>query len=136
MPRTARPRGSADCPPSSLVQINWNLLDEATAEVTAWLQFCYDAMEKPDGGRADLQPDPFYARNHLLTESIVEAVVKDIELGVIQHEIDRFPAYHHNAQSVQPGEVLVRPGFTELPYEAKMALVQGLDRIMQRYRVD
>ncbi|HLE79856.1 MAG TPA: hypothetical protein VJA25_01020, partial [Dehalococcoidia bacterium] len=64
-----------------------------------------------------------------------EGVIKAIEYEVFQYEIDRYPGYHNAAQSVQPGEVLVRPGFAELPYEAKLYLVQGVDGILQRYRV-
>lgn len=108
---------------------------ECVAAITAYLQHVYDVMERDDGGRADLQPDPFYARNHVLTEGVVEGVVREIEFGVFQYEIDRFPGYHNSAQGIAPGEVLVRPGFTELPYAAKLSLVQGLDAILQQYRV-
>ncbi|MBI2911784.1 MAG: hypothetical protein HYY05_06545 [Chloroflexi bacterium] len=110
---------------------------QAVADITAWLQYVYDAIgEGEEGVRAKLQPDPFYARNPLLSEAIVEAVLHEIEFGVFQHEIDRFRDYHNAQQGIRPDEVLTRPGFTELPYPAKLCLVQGMDRILQRIRTD
>lgn len=108
---------------------------QAVADITSWLQYVYDAMEVGEEGvTGKLQPDPFYNRNGVLTDAVVERVVGEIELGIFQYEIDRFSSYHNAQQGIQPDEALIRPGFTELPYHAKLCLVQGVDRILQKIR--
>ncbi len=105
---------------------------EAVSEVTDFLQTIWQLME--DGRIATLQPDPFYPRNGVLTKEVVEGVVSAIEFDVFEFEIQKYPGYHKEHQQLEPGEKLVRPGFTELPYPQQLALVQGLDRITQCYR--
>ena len=107
----------------------------AVAEVTAWLQYIYDVMDEGESAiKTKLTPDPFYARNSLLTKDIVEQVIKTIEFEIFEHEIVNFSGYHNAMQNISPDEKLVRPGFTELPYDAKLCLVQGVDKVLQGIR--
>ena len=104
--------------------------------VATWLQSVSDRME--DGEPID--PDPFYPRNPLLTPDIVEKVVEEVE-GVFEYEMRCVPSYHYAQHGMAaplwgqpPVAPLVPPGFTTLPYPAKLALVQEIDRILQAYR--
>jgi len=106
--------------------------EEAVAEITSWLQKCWQYME--DGRVAAMQPDPFYPRNKVLTAKIVEEVTHTLEFDIFQFEIEKYPDYHRKHQGISSGEYLIRPGFTELPYHAKLFLVQGADRVLQKYR--
>jgi hypothetical protein len=84
-------------------------------------------------GRRPFQPDPFYPRNDLLTPEIVERVVDSVE-SIFESELLNYPGYHRKAQGISASEYLVAPGFRRLPYNEKLALVQGIDRIFQEYR--
>ena len=80
-----------------------------------------------------MQPDPFWHRNELLTPEIVKAIIADMEELFIS-ELQRYPAYHRNAQGISASEVLIPPGFNKLPYNQQLAVVQGLDKIYCEYR--
>ena len=82
-----------------------------------------------------MQPNPFYERNDVLTKEIVEKVITDIE-GIFAKELDKFMNYHRGAQGVHASQVLVTPALDKLPYLAQRYIVQGLDRILQEYRVE
>lgn len=106
---------------------------QAVAEITAWQQHVWDIME--EGRLETLQPDPFYERNSLLTPEVIEKVLHTVEFDILEYEIQHYPGYHYPHQGLVDGEKLVRPGFTELPDPQKLAMVQGMDRILQQYRV-
>lgn len=81
----------------------------------------------------ELQPDPFYERNELLTTEVVTSVLKSIE-DMFLNEFKKYPGYHTNAQKVSKSTVLVPPRFLKLPYPQQLAIVQGIDRIFQQHR--
>lgn len=101
---------------------------ECTAAIIEWLHQVWTLSEQGQS----VQPDPFYDRNALLTPEIVENVVNGVE-GVFLKEIAKFPGYHRNAQGLSADEVLAPPGFDRMPYEQKLAVVQGIDRICKRF---
>ena len=106
---------------------------KAVQEVTAWLQSIWRLMNQ---GRIDtLRPIPTYDRRALLTDSKVEDTVHAIE-GVFAFELENYPGYHQEAQQIKPNQHLVTPGFTGLQPLQKRALVECVDRILQKYRVE
>jgi hypothetical protein len=100
--------------------------------VNRTIEWLHHVWETTEHGR-QLQPDPFYARNALLTPDVVHHVIGSIE-GVFESELSRYPDYHRRAQGIAANEHLVPPGFDELPYAQQLAVVQGIDRIFQEYK--
>ena len=103
---------------------------DCTAEVIAWLHRVYLGME---GIESHVVPDPFYERNEVLTRTVIEAVIAGIE-AVYTNELQRYPGWHHSANHLTVNQVLVMPGYSSLPLDEQLALVQGIDRICQKYR--
>jgi hypothetical protein len=101
---------------------------ECVARTIDWLHQVWELTER---GRP-IQPDPFYDRNALLTPEVVRNVIDGIE-NLFRSELIKFPAYHREAQGIAANEYLVPPGFDTLPYNQQLALVQGVDRILQQY---
>jgi len=107
--------------------------EEAVQEVTAWLQSIWRLMNQ---GRINtLRPVPTYDRRQLLPDDKVEEVALAIE-GVFAFELENYPGWHQDAQQIKPNQHLVTPGFTGLEPLQKRALVEGVDRILQKYRVE
>ena len=106
---------------------------ECSDRVIHWLHDCWTHIH--DHTVEKLQPDPFYERNAVLTPEIVEKVIADIE-AIFVKELDKFMTYHRNAQGISSSQILVTPSFDKLPYLAQRYIVQGLDRILQEYRVE
>lgn len=113
------------------MKITSNLEEQAkcTIETIEWLHNVWNLNEQGQG----LQPDPFYERNEKLTKAVIEDVISKIE-GIFKYELEHYPSYHNNAQGISAGEKLTTPGFDKYPYEQKFAIVQGIDRIFQRYK--
>lgn len=103
--------------------------EEYKVEVISWLQQCRDILVR--GGM--LQPDPFYERRDLITPAIVDAVIGHIQ-KTYDNELKNYRTYHDTRNSIGPGQVLVAPKFASQPYEVRLAIVQGVDRIAQKYR--
>lgn len=108
---------------------NKALQAQCTVETIEWLHQAWELSEKGH----PVQPDPFYARSEKLTPEIVHMVLKTIE-DLFITEFKKYPGYHNNAQSIAKGEKLVPPGFDALPYPEQFAIVQGIDKIYQKYR--
>ncbi len=104
---------------------------ECVTEAIGWL---HQVWELTDNGRP-LQPDPFYSRNELLTPVVVKNVIESVE-AIFKTELQKYMGYHRNAQGVSTSEILVPPGFDTLTYAQQFAVVQGIDRIFQKYRLD
>lgn len=104
---------------------------ECTNRVIDWL---HQAWELTGKGRS-LQPDPFYPRREVLTPEVVYNVIANIE-GIFVSELTKYPDYHRRAQGISTSEYLVQPGFDKLTATEQLAVVQGIDRIMQEYRDD
>jgi hypothetical protein len=115
------------------VKITQNVEEQrrCTEEVFAWLSACHHKIE----ARQLLQPDPFYERNAGLTPAVVKDVLEAIEQTHL-FEFGKYPEYHRAAQGVSAGEHLVPPAYLLLPYGQQLAIVQGVDRIFQRYRAE
>lgn len=109
-----------------------SLIEQASLEVTDWLQKVWQMME--DGTVDKLRPQPKYSRRHLLTAEVIGQVVHFLEETVFQYEIDNYPGYHNEQQGIKPGEILISPQFTKLGALQQRALVEEYDRIMQQYR--
>ena len=102
---------------------------ECTARTISWLHDVWLLIEQ---GRP-VQPDPFWHRNELLTPEVVKAVIDDIEALFIK-ELEKYPAYHRQAQGISASEYLVPPGFDKLKHPEQLAVVQGIDKIFCEYR--
>lgn len=106
---------------------------EAVQEVTAWLQSIWRLM---DQGRINtLRPVPTYDRRSLLPDEKIEEVALAIE-GVFAYELENYPSWHQDAQQIKSNQHLVTPGFAGLNLLQKRALVEGVDRILQKYRAN
>lgn len=116
-----------------LIDQNFARFNVCSDRVIHWLHDCWTHIH--DNTVEKLQPDPFYERNALLTPEIIEKVITDIE-AIFVHELDKFMQYHRTAQGVSSSQILVTPSFDKLPYLAQRCIVQGLDRILQEYRVE
>ena len=106
---------------------------ECSDHVIHWLHDCWTHIH--DHTVEKLQPDPFYERNAVLTPEIVEKVIADIE-AIFVNELNKYMQYHRNAQGISSSQILITPSFDKLPYLAQRCIVQGLDRILQEYRVE
>lgn len=110
--------------------------EQATPIVTAFLQHIQDVMLQGDEAVArELQPDPFYPVK--FAGEFVEKQVVKLE-GVYTYELDNYKSYHYSehakAGKLVEGERLVPPGFPNLPYEAKLYMVQGYHKILRAVR--
>jgi hypothetical protein len=120
-----------------------------TDRVFAFLHHCWEqtggADAHADPSTFTLRVDPGYARNDQLVprneddevdESIVRKVIMELDLLMLD-EFKKFPGYHQNAQgiNVSDGEHLVITDFGSLPFDMQFAIVQGIDGIMQDYRM-
>lgn len=104
---------------------------KCTTETIEWLHQVWSLNEQGQS----VQPDPFYERNEKLTPEVIDDVISKIE-GIFIFELERYPAYHNNAQGISAGEKLAVPGFDKYPREQKLAIVQGIDKIFIRYRLE
>lgn len=101
---------------------------ECALEIVAWLHAAWEMMEKG----TVIQPNPFYARDSLLTPEVIDNVLASLE-GIFINEFKKYPGYHNQAQGIVAGEKLVPPGFDKLPLTQKRAIVQGIDRICFKF---
>lgn len=110
---------------------------QCVAETMAWFSKCWVMTGGSKGLNPDnnLSPDPFYPRNAELTPEVVDKVINDVE-SIYAHEIKTYPGYHTGAQGVDRSTQLATPRFDLLPYPQRLAIVQGVDRIFQKYRDD
>lgn len=116
-----------------------------THELIAWEHKVFDAIQ-----RGEAVPfDPFYERNAKLTADVVEACIRQHEDN-LDYEIQNFPLYHAGHQEV-PGyssEVIDSEAnrrywstrlrtqrWDLLPYQQKLAIVQGMDRVLNAHRM-
>ena len=104
---------------------------ECVKRTIAWLHDVWSLIEE---GRP-VQPDPFYPRNAVLGPEVVKAVIDDMEALFVK-ELERYPAYHRQAQGISASEYLIPPGFDKMAAGEQLAVVQGIDRIFQEYRVE
>ena len=108
-------------------------LQECSDRVIQWLHDCWVYIK--DAEAYKMQPNPFYERNDVLTPEIVDKVINDIEVIFVK-ELEKYMGYHRSAQGVHASQVLVTPAFDKLSYPCQRYIVQGIDRIMQEYRVE
>lgn len=101
------------------------------AETIGWLSACHHQIQEG----LQLQPDPFYKRSELLTPDVVNAVLATMDELFIS-EFAKYPSYHTTAQGVSASTKLVPPRFSKLSHPQKLAIVQGVDRVFQKYRVE
>lgn len=104
---------------------------QCQVETIAYLHQVWEIHER--GGM--IQPDPFYERNDVLTEEVVQNVIRNIE-DLFITELKKFPTYHKNQNNISESETLVPPGFDKMTPTEQRAVVQGIDRIFQQYRDD
>lgn len=120
-------------PAAMKVTSDTHVRQQAVDEVTDWLQNIWRLMSQ---GRINtLRPVPAYDRRKLLPDSKIEEVAEAIE-DVFAYELANYPGWHQDAQQIRPNQTLVTPGFSDLPPLQKRALVEGVDRIMQKYRAE
>ncbi len=104
----------------------------ASVEMIEWLQQVWQMMRD---GRT-LQADPFYPRNDKLTPEVVQDVLGWFET-LFAREFKNYPSYHYRAQGVDASEYkLVPPHYDRLSASQRLAIVQGVDRIAQKYRAE
>ena len=110
-------------------------------EVMAWEGHCWEVINRQG---KELTLDPFYARNELLTEDVVTAMILCHEDN-LKTEIKKYAGYHYKAQGIgdttgltsEYMQSILKPtGWDKLPYDQQFAIVQGIDQICQKYRDD
>lgn len=99
-------------------------------EQMLWLKECRDKMVAHE----PIELDPYHARTALFTHEMVTGILESIK-EKIDYELKIYGRTHHAKWQGQPYETLRTPRYLELPYEQQVAIVQGLDRIAQRYRL-
>lgn len=114
------------------ITANVNIQREITVETIEWLHQAWELLQKNQA----LQPDPFYKRNDKLTPEIVKDVLTGIEKLMLV-EFEKFDGYHRRAQGgIEPTKKLVPPRFLKLSYNHQFAIVQGIDKIFQKHKVE
>lgn len=115
-----------------------NLVAATTEKLIAWLHDFWEAERRG----APMEPDPMYSRNAELTPEVVDRIVEGIE-GVFTHEIMASPKYHadrvgtsYDGTPEGARALLVPPGWTSASPTKKLALAQGVDRIMEAARAE
>jgi len=104
-------------------------LSAYTVEVTAWLQHCYELLEAGDQDR--ILSDPWYERadgRPPLTDDEVDAVVSALDQEY-EYELGTYPEYHRNRSGAN-----ALPEFHRLSPRARRAMVEGIDRIVNKHR--
>ena len=106
---------------------------ECTTKTMAWLHECWIQMEA--GRPVMFKPD--YPRRELMTPAIVHNVLEELRL-LMEDEFKRYPGYHYDAQGIPQngGVILIPTGFEKLPYSEQLAVVCGIDEVMQEYRLE
>ena len=82
-------------------------------------------------------PDPFWARNDKLSIEVQDAVITGV-LEFIESDYTKFRNYHLGANGL-PGNSPLKlkpPKYAEMPREHKFTMVQMLDKIYQKYKVE
>lgn len=105
------------------------VVTDDTLEVIAYLQTCYEQMER--GEEDHILGDPFYQRaggKPMLTDEEVDKVVAAID-AEFATEIGQYPGYHRNRSGATH-----TPDFHRLSARARRAMVEGLDAILARHR--
>lgn len=113
------------------VRDDFQAREALTKETIAWLDACHKRLQLG----MELQADPFYKRTALLGPDVVDGVLASMD-DLFISEAKKFPGYHANAQGVSLTTPLVPPRFSKLSHPQKLAIVQGIDRIFQKFRVD
>jgi len=104
-------------------------LSAYTVEVTAWLQHCYELLEAGDEDR--ILSDPWYERADgapPLTDDEVDAVIDALDQEY-EYELGTYPEYHRNRSGANS-----LPEFRRLSPRARRAMVEGIDRIVNKHR--
>lgn len=104
---------------------------KCTAEI---VQFLHQVWLLNEQGQL-IQPDPFYERNEKLTKAVIDDVLTKLE-DVFTYELINYRSYHNTAQGISAGEKLIGPGFDKYPPEQKLAIVQGIDRIFLKFKIE
>lgn len=105
---------------------------DCTIETIEWLHQAWELLQNNQA----LQPDPFYKRNNVLTPEIVNDVLTGIDILMVK-EFEKFDSYHRRAQGgIESTKKLVPPRFLKLSYPHQLAIVQGIDRIFCKYRIE
>lgn len=104
-------------------------LSAYTLEFTDYLQQCYLLL---DAGQEDhILADPFYVRadgRAPLTDAQVDAVIAALD-HEYEVELGTYPGYHRNRSGAN-----ALPEFHRLSPRARRAMVEGIDRIVEKYR--
>src|SRR5437016_5161755 len=105
------------------------LLTDDVLEVIAYLQDCFEKLER--GDEHLILGDPFYQRpdgKPPLTDDEVDKVIAAID-EEFTFEIGTYPGYHRNRSGASaPSD------FHRLSPRARRAMVEGLDAILTRHK--
>jgi hypothetical protein len=104
-------------------------LSSYTLEFTAWIQQCFELLEAGQEDR--ILSDPWYERadgRPSLTDAEVDAVIEALDKEY-QFELGAYPGYHRNRSGAN-----ALPEFHRLSLRARRAMVEGIDRIVAKYR--
>jgi hypothetical protein len=105
------------------------VLHDDVLEVTAYLQDCFDKLNRGEEDR--ILGDPFYRRpddKPPMSDEEVDRVVAAID-EEFAHEIGAYPGYHRNRSGANaPAE------FLRLSPRARRAMVEGLEAILARHK--
>lgn len=97
-------------------------LSAYTLELTAWLQHCFDQLEKGD----ELYADPFFDSG--ISDERVDAIIEALD-AEYAFELGTYPTYHRNRSGAN-----APPEFHRLSPQGRRALVDGCLAIKRKYQ--
>jgi len=105
-------------------------LSPYTLEFTDWIQHCYELLQTDQEDR--IISDPWYERadgRPPLTDEQVDAVIDALDKEY-EYELGTYPGYHRNRSGAN-----ALPEFHRMSPRARRAMVEGIDRIIAKYRI-
>jgi hypothetical protein len=104
-------------------------LSPYTLEFTEWIQHCFEMLNSGQEDR--IISDPWYQRTDgrpPLTDEQVDTVIEALDKEY-EYELGTYPGYHRNRSGAN-----ALPEFRRLSPRARRAMVEGIDRIISKYR--
>jgi hypothetical protein len=101
-----------------------------TLEFTEYLQHCFELLDA--GNEDQILSDPFYQREDgkpPLTDEEIDTVIVALD-AEYEYELGTYPGYHRNRSGAN-----ALPEFHRLSPRARRSMVEGIARIIEKYRV-
>jgi hypothetical protein len=101
-------------------------LDDVVIEVIAFMQDCFDKLER--GEEDQILADPFFERPRgkpPLTDEEIDGIISAID-SEFTHEITNYLDYHRNRSGANAA-----PEFARMSPRSRRAMVEGIEAIME-----